>query len=96
MMPSHIYYIGQTVALNPSQLPDAALGPYEIVRLLPSEGRGFGYRIQHQIDGHERVVRQGEISGETSPALMGPLPPLKSGKAALGLTAGRRNMLPRI
>jgi hypothetical protein len=94
-MPTHIYHVGQTVALNPSQLPDAGVGPYAILRLLPGEGRNFGYRIQHHVDGHERVVQQSEISGETAPALMWPSSPLSSRKAAAKMPSGRSRTLPR-
>ncbi|MEG3806673.1 hypothetical protein DBT53_002705 [Aerococcus mictus] len=34
---------------------------YTVVRLLPSEGLGYQYRVKNVTDGHERIVREGQI-----------------------------------
>ncbi len=36
-------------------------GLYTVVRLLPSEGLGYQYRVKNVTDGHERIVREGQI-----------------------------------
>lgn len=90
-----IYHVGQSVALVPSQLFGAGRGPYTILRLLPNEGRDREYRVQHHVDGHERIVQQSEISGEAAPALMLPSPPPKPGKTASRAPSRQSRALPR-
>ena len=95
MTQAPIYHVGQSIALNPGEFPAASRGPYEIIRLLPSDGRNLSYRIQHHVDRHERVVRQSDILGETAPALMRPLPPSLR-KSSVGTATTRRSTLPKI
>jgi hypothetical protein len=65
-MPPHSFRIGQTVELIPSRFFGAKHGLYAILRLLPNDGLDREYRVKHLGDGHERVVQQSEIFGESS------------------------------
>ena len=61
-MTAHKFKAGQSVTLIASRLRAMPKGRFRVVRLLPAE-RGINqYRIQSTIDGHERVVMEGEIS----------------------------------
>jgi len=62
-MPPHSFRIGQTVDLIPGRILGTKRGPFTILRLLPNDGLDREYRIEHLVDGHERVVRQSEIFG---------------------------------
>lgn len=64
-MPPHSFRIGQTVALVPSEFFGVGRGPYAILRLLANDGLDREYRVKHLVDGHERVVQQSEIFGES-------------------------------
>ena len=65
-MPPHSFRIGQTVTLVPNEFLGVKHGLYAIVRLLANDGLDREYRVKHLADGHERVVRQSEISGEAA------------------------------
>lgn len=62
-MSSHKFKIGQSVhfAAGLQHMPKAR-GYYEVTRLLPSDTQDHQYRIRSEMDGHERVVREGELS----------------------------------
>lgn len=63
----HKFKIGQTVDLVPDRLNgNVPGGAYTIQRLLPVEGRVVQYRVKNARDGHERVVRESQISAQTS------------------------------
>ena len=58
----HRFKVGETVQFTPSPvIASAQRGTYKIVRLMPPVGDDNQYRIQSVSDGHERVVREGEI-----------------------------------
>lgn len=61
-MQGHKYKVGETVVFNPggSYLAKTR-GDYVVVRLLPTEGLGYQYRVKSVSDGHERIVREGQI-----------------------------------
>lgn len=62
-MRSHKFKIGQTVVFTPNMSHvSTARGSYEIVRLLPSETADCQYRVKNSRDGHERVVRESDLS----------------------------------
>ncbi|MBA4211233.1 MAG: hypothetical protein C0454_17035 [Parvibaculum sp.] len=66
-MQAHKYKIGDTVEFTAGgSYPPAARGRYQIVRQLPSEGEGFQYRIKSLADGHERMVREGQLDQLTA------------------------------
>lgn len=53
---------GQTVNSVKTPLSAIPQGRYKIVRLLPSDGVVNQYRIKSVSDGHERVVRESELT----------------------------------
>ena len=62
-MSSHKYAVGQTVDFLPGP-GDANVprGKYRIQRLQPSETKDPQYRVKHAVDGHERVVLEGQLA----------------------------------
>ncbi|GGF11460.1 hypothetical protein GCM10011611_16410 [Aliidongia dinghuensis] len=60
---SHKFRAGQTVQFTPSLFDRAAKrGQYRVVCGLPAEGNDNQYRIKNVIDGHERVVRESQLT----------------------------------
>jgi len=60
---THKFKLGQSVHFAAGlQHTPKARGYYEVVRLLPSDTRDNQYRIKSEADGHERVVRESELS----------------------------------
>lgn len=61
-MQKHKYEIGETVEFAAGgSYPPTARGQYTVVRQLPAEGEGYQYRIKSLADGHERMVREGQL-----------------------------------
>ena len=65
-MPVHKFAVGQVVSFSPDQGQIGAAdrgGNYEVVRLLPKVASVFHYRyrVQCELDGHERVVREDQL-----------------------------------
>src|SRR5207245_4302170 len=55
--------VGQSVYLRPNlSTSNAAFGVYEIRATLPAEDGQFRYRIKSQLELHERVVKESELS----------------------------------
>jgi hypothetical protein len=55
--------VGQPVYLRPNlSTRNAAFGVYEIRATLPAEDGQFRYRIKSQLELHERVVKESELS----------------------------------
>lgn len=61
-MAQHKFKVGDTVTFARSFVKLPA-GPFEVIRLLPSETQDPAYRIKSKSEQHERVVREYEISG---------------------------------
>lgn len=65
-MESHRYRVGQTVrfvkASRSSGVGGTPTGSFEVVRLLPNYQGNNQYRVQSTVDGHQRVVVEGEIA----------------------------------
>jgi hypothetical protein len=63
-MATHKFAVGQTVRFSPDrdQEPATKGGLFKIVRLLPEAGGVLQYRVKSEIDGHERVVREDQLS----------------------------------
>jgi hypothetical protein len=62
-VPARKFDIGQSVYLQPGPYTrNAAFGIYEIRATLPAEDGQFLYRIKSQIEVHERVAKEGELS----------------------------------
>ncbi|MCI0754949.1 hypothetical protein [Teichococcus vastitatis] len=69
MRQPHRFSIGQNVVLTPIKYGAVApAGTYIVVRLLPNDDLDREYRLKHQHDGHERVVRESQLrAGPASP-----------------------------
>jgi hypothetical protein len=64
----HSFTIGQRLELVLGRLnPSAPGGTYTIVRLLPNDDGDREYRIKHDRDGHERVVRESQLRRAAMP-----------------------------
>jgi hypothetical protein len=62
-MKTHKYAVGDTVTFAPrGQLHKAPRDRVKIVRLLPAEQNDHQYRVKSNTDGHERVVKESQLS----------------------------------
>jgi len=62
-MATHKFAVGQVVSFLPDRHQEHAKGGlFKIVRLLPEAGDALQYRVKSEIDGHERVVREEQLS----------------------------------
>ena len=64
-MPEHKFAVGQMVSFSPDQSQIGAAdrgGSYKVVRLLPEAVSVLRYRVQCELDGHERVVREDQLA----------------------------------
>jgi hypothetical protein len=62
---AHKYRVGQTVfyTSSPVSRPGAS-GSYEVVRLLPSDGEDYQYRIKNSGEAFERVAKESQLELE--------------------------------
>jgi hypothetical protein len=61
-MQSHGFSVGQSVELTRGRYDgDVPNGTYTVLRLLPNDQADREYRVRHQRDGHERVVRESQL-----------------------------------
>jgi hypothetical protein len=58
----HKFKVKQSVELIAQDRGMRPAGRFEIVRTLPTEHGILQYRIKSLLDGHERVVTEGEIA----------------------------------
>jgi hypothetical protein len=65
VMELHKFKFGQSVEFVASDLRLKPLGLFKIVRVMPSERGIRQYRIQSVMDGHERVVMEGDLTWVT-------------------------------
>ena len=57
------YAVGQTVRFSPDRRQvSSARGQFKVVRLLPEDASVFQYRVKSQADGHERIVREDQLT----------------------------------
>jgi hypothetical protein len=62
---SHRYRVGQTVFYTSSPISrPGASGSYEVVRLLPSDGDDYQYRIKNPGEAFERVAKESQLEVE--------------------------------
>jgi len=62
MVRSHKYRVGETVFFtSPSFGRAAATGSYTVVKLLPSEGDDYQYRIKNSDEAFERVAKESQL-----------------------------------
>ncbi|MCW5696481.1 MAG: hypothetical protein KIS96_07055 [Bauldia sp.] len=60
---AHRFHPGQRVTLTVRPtLSDAARGVYLVVRQLPATGDDNQYRIKSEVERHERVVRESQLT----------------------------------
>ena len=63
-MQAHKFAVGQVVRFIPDRTEasaDGRGGGVKIVRLLPEAGGVLQYRVQSQLDGRERMVREDQL-----------------------------------
>ncbi len=61
--PLHKFKVGQMLIFSPSIFePAMRKGNYRVVSLLPADGGDNQYRLKSETDGHERVVREGQLT----------------------------------
>ncbi len=59
---THKYRVGQTVFYTSSPISrPGATGSYQVVRLLPSDGEDYQYRIKHAGEAFERVAKESQL-----------------------------------
>ncbi len=62
-MKAHKFTVGQTVRYSPGHKSFSGPGgSYKVVRLLPAEANDYQYRVKSSADGHERVVKESQLS----------------------------------
>ena len=62
---SHKFRVGQTVFYTSSPISrPGATGSYRVVRLLPSDGDDYQYRIKHAGEAFERVAKESQLELE--------------------------------
>ncbi len=61
-MLKHKFAAGDVVSVLHQQVTrNIPQGPYKIVRVLPVNGLDLEYRAKSTVDGHERVLNDGQI-----------------------------------
>jgi len=62
---THRYRVGQTVFYTSSPISrPGASGSYQVVRLLPSDGEDYQYRIKNPGEAFERVAKESQLDVE--------------------------------
>jgi hypothetical protein len=62
---THKYEVGQTVFYTSSPISrPGASGSYQVVRLLPSDGDDYQYRIKNPGEAFERVAKESQLEVE--------------------------------
>jgi hypothetical protein len=62
-MTAHKFAVGQKVRFLPDRLQlRRDQGWFQVVRLLPETANVLQYRVKSQLDGHERVVREDQLT----------------------------------
>jgi len=62
---THKFHVGQTVFYTSSPITrPGASGSYKVVRLLPSDGDDYQYRIKHAGEAFERVAKESQLERE--------------------------------
>jgi len=62
---THKYRVGQTVFYTSSPISrPGASGSYQVVRLLPSDGEDYQYRIKNPGEAFERVAKESQLEVE--------------------------------
>lgn len=65
MFRAHKYRVGQTVLYTSSPISrPGASGSYKVVKLLPSDGDDYQYRIKNPGEAFERVAKESQLEVE--------------------------------
>jgi hypothetical protein len=65
MLRAHKYRVGQTVLYTSSPISrPGASGSYRVVKLLPSDGDDYQYRIKNPGEAFERVAKESQLEVE--------------------------------
>lgn len=70
-MRQHSFAVGETVSYLPGQGDGSAVpGRFTVVSRMPPLGTELQYRVKSALDGHERMVRESQLtaSARTAPA----------------------------
>lgn len=60
----HKFVVGETVYFTASNVArPAASGTYEVIRLLPTDGDDYQYRIKSSTEAFERVAKESQLAG---------------------------------
>ncbi len=59
----HKYGVGETVYFTASNVArPAASGTYEVLKLLPTDGEDYQYRIKNTTEAFERVAKESQLA----------------------------------
>ena len=62
-MAARKFAVGQTVRFSPDRVQlRSARGQFKVLRLLPEDASIFQYRVKSEADGHERIVREDQLT----------------------------------
>lgn len=65
MLRAHKFHVGQTVLYTSSPISrPGASGTYKVVKLLPSDGDDYQYRIKNPGEAFERVAKESQLELE--------------------------------
>jgi hypothetical protein len=65
MLRAHKFHVGQTVLFTSSPITrPGASGTYKVVKLLPSDGDDYQYRIKNPGEAFERVAKESQLEIE--------------------------------
>lgn len=65
VLQTHKFHVGQTVSYTSSPITrPGASGSYKVVRLLPSDGDDYQYRIKNPGEAFERVAKESQLELE--------------------------------
>lgn len=61
-MKAHRFQVGQSVLFSSSATSRPAPGgTYKVIKLLPSDGEDYQYRIKHPSEAFERVAKESQL-----------------------------------
>lgn len=61
-MKEHKYKVGAYVRVASRTVAAVPVGRYQVIRLMPPEGFQNQYRVRFVDDGHERMVKEADLS----------------------------------
>jgi hypothetical protein len=61
-MKQHKFQVGDYVRIEPRAVWAVPAGRYQVVRLMPPDGASNQYRVRFVEDGHERMVKESDLS----------------------------------